>query len=165
MQQEPTCFHDALLTYDISDPRSAQHFLTVFRFQQCRCLSVFIFNPDTTFHKVSQSNGVVCMSFHVQDVAMQRHRRIVQHGDGSPGLGRKTLFEKMVDGDACLFHSRSFRNAKDAAMCIEAESGVLFISMRSDGSSATSLLPACRPFVEQHDQVVLRCAFHDGLAC
>ena len=33
-------------------------------------------------------------------------------------------------------------NAKDAAMSIEAESAVLFISVRSNGSNATTLLPA-----------------------
>ena len=48
----------------------------------------------------------------------------------------------MVDGHARLFHFRSFRNAKDAAMSMEAESAVLFISVRSNGSSATTLLPA-----------------------
>ena len=57
-------------------------------------------------------------------------------------LGWKALSEKMVDGHARSFHFRSFRNAKDAAMSIEAESAVFFISVRSNGSSATTLLPA-----------------------
>ena len=52
-------------------------------------------------------------SYHVQDVSMQR-----------------------------LFHLRSSRNAKDAIMPKEAESAVFFISMRTDGSSATAMLPA-----------------------
>ena len=73
---------------------------------------------------------------------MQRHRRTVQHGDGSPCLSRKALSEKMVDGDAGLLHVRSFRNAKDATVSKEAESAVFFISMRLDGSSAAAMLPA-----------------------
>ena len=124
------------------NPCSAQQLLTAFRFQQCRCLSVFIFDPHATSHKVSQSNGMVRMSFHVEDITMQRHRRIVQHGDGSPCLIRKALSEKMVDGDARFFHLRSSRNAKDTAVSKEAESTVFFISMRTDGSSAATMLPA-----------------------
>ena len=45
----------------------------------------------------------------------------------------------MVDGHA-LVSFQKLSNAKDAAMSIEAESAVLFISVRSNGSSATTLL-------------------------
>ena len=68
--------------------------------------------------------------------------------------------EKMVDGYARLFHLRSSRNAKDAAMSKEAESAIFLVSMRTDGSSATTMLPARRPFVEQCDQVMC-----NSLAC
>ena len=51
---------------------------------------------------------------------------------------------KLVDvRSSSMLETRSFRNAKDAAMSIEAESPVLLLSVRSNGSSANSLLPAC----------------------
>ena len=67
---------------------------------------------------------------------------LYKHGDGSPCLRRKALSEKMIDGDARLFHFRSSRNAEDAAVSKEAKSAVFFISMRADGSSAPTMLPA-----------------------
>ena len=62
--------------------------------------------------KVSQINGVVCMPFHVQDIAMQRHRRIVQHGDGSPGLIRKALSEKRLTAMHACFISEALEMPK-----------------------------------------------------
>ena len=47
----------------------------------------------------------------------------------------------LTDCTALPWKVRS-RNAKDATMSKEAESAVFFTSMRTDGSSATTMLPA-----------------------
>ena len=57
-------------------------------------------------------------------------------------LFRKALSGKMVDGDARFFRLRSSRNAKDTTVSKEAESTVFFISVRTDGLSAATMLPA-----------------------
>ena len=51
----------------------------------------FHLRSDTIFHEMTQSVSMVRVSDHVQDVSMQRHGRIVQHGDGSPRFSRKAL--------------------------------------------------------------------------
>ena len=102
--------------------------LTAFRFQLDSAIQLLVrfhLRSRLAFQEIAQSDSMIRMSYHVQDVLMQ----IVQDGD-------EVHAEKMIDGDARLFHFRSFGHAKDATVLRDAQ------SMRSNDSSAPTLLPA-----------------------
>ena len=54
------------------NPRSTLQLLTAFFSSPAMLLlSVVIFDPDSTFHEITQSDSMVRVSDHVQDVSMQ----------------------------------------------------------------------------------------------